>query len=122
MMAAIYLIIAGGFGGILALVIGLAGGVVGLLGMRREKTSMRKAGLILALLALVVGILGLIAGLSATATHVEQLRVEGLNPDVALYTQEVGVWESRTALFWGIIGLLPGLFLWWGGRPFKVKS
>ena len=121
-MAAIYLLIAGGFGGILALVVGLAGGVIGLMGMRRDKAAMRKAGLILALLSLVIGILGLITGLNATTTSVEQLRVEGLNPDVALYTQEIGVWESRTALFWGIIGLMPGLFLWWGGKPLKTKS
>jgi hypothetical protein len=90
--------------------------------VRRDKAAMRKAGLWLALLSLIIGILGLITGLNVTATHVEQLRVGGLNPDVALYTQEVGVWESRTALFWGIIGLMPGLFLWWRGRPLKTKS
>ena len=121
-MAAVYLLIAGGLGGVLALVVGLAGGVVGLLGMRRDKAKMRFAGLLLALVSLVVGILGLITGLGATATHVEELRVAGLNPDVALYTQEIGVWEARMALFWGIIGLLPGLFLWWGGKPLKAKS
>ena len=116
MMAAIYLLIAGGFGGILALVVGLLGGVAGLLGMRRDRAKLCTAGFVLALLSLVLGILGLITGLSATATHVEGLRQTGLNPDVALYTQEIGVWESRTALFWGIVGLMPGLFLWLGSR------
>ncbi len=121
-MGAIYLIIAGGYGGVLALLIGLAGGVVGLLGMRRDKAGMRKAGLVLALGSLVVGALSLPMGLHATAVHVEQMRVEGMNPDVALYMQEIGVWESRVALFWGIVGLMPGLFLWWGGKPLKTKS
>jgi hypothetical protein len=121
-MAAIYLIIAGGFGGMLALLVGLAGGVIGLLGMRRDRAALRKAGLILALVSLVVGILALPMGLQATSVHVEQMRVEGMNPDVALYMQEIGVWESRSALLWGIIGLLPGLFLWMGGRPLKTKS
>jgi len=121
-MAAIYLLIAGGFGGILALLLGLAGGVIGLMGMRRDKAALRKAGLILALVSLVVGILALPVGLHATAIHVEEYRQAGMNPDVALYMEEIGVWESRTALFWGIVGLMPGLFLWWGGKPLKAKS
>lgn len=120
-MEILYFFYAGGFGGIAALVFGLLGGITGVLGVKGSNKGLRNTGLVLAVLSLLIGIVGVFMGISSTNAYVEAQRQAGLNPDVAIVVQEIGVMESKTALYWGFIGLAPGLWLWLASRLRKQK-
>jgi hypothetical protein len=112
----LYFMYAGGWIGLLALVVGMIGGILALLGSRRKRTGLVNWGFILAILALVVGVLGMFGDRTKVDKYVQSQLEQGMSADATEDIQHYGYLESSISMFWGFVGLMPGLWLWLGTR------
>jgi len=112
----IYFIFAGGWGGLLALLLGVLAGILAVRGSRRAKPNLVNWGLAISLIALLAGILGMITGFAKVSAFVAAQIEQGVTNEVAAGIRELGNWESYVALFWGLVGLMPGLWIWLAKR------
>jgi hypothetical protein len=107
-----YFLFAGGWGGILALLLGIAAGIFGVRGMRRDKKSQITLAFVLSILALFVSIIGMMIGHSTVDAYVKAQAEQGVDLKVVEVVKELGGLEASVSLYWGLFGLMPGLFIW----------
>jgi hypothetical protein len=118
----LYFMYAGGWIGLLALLVGMIGGILALLGSRRKRTGLINWGFILAILALVIGVLGMFGDRTKVDKYVQSKLEQGMSADAAEDIQHYGYLESSISMFWGFVGLMPGLWLWLGRRGKSVAK
>ena len=112
----LYFILAGGWSGVLAIILGIAAGVLAVRGARRNRAALVNWGLVLSILALLIGVVGMFGDMSKVDAYVKSQVEQGANQEIADGMRALGNWESYDALFWGIAGLMPGLWIWLGRR------
>jgi hypothetical protein len=112
----LYFLFAGGWGGLLALLLGIVAGIVAVRGSRRGRSALVNWGFVLSILALGIGVVGMFTGMAKTDAYVKSQVEQGANAEMADGMRALGNLESYDALFWGIVGLMPGLWLWLGRR------
>jgi hypothetical protein len=115
----LYFLLAGGWGGLLALLLGVVAGIVAVRGSRRGQSALVNWGFVLSILALGIGVVGMFTGMTKTEAYVKSQVEQGANAEMADGMRSLGNMESYDALFWGIVGLMPGLWLWLGRRGKK---
>lgn len=107
-----YFLFAGGWGGILALLLGITAGILGVRGMRRDYKSQITLAFVLSILALLVSIVGMMIGNSTVDAYVKAQAEQGVDLKVVEAVKELGGLEASVSLYWGLFGLMPGLFIW----------
>ena len=112
----LYFLLAGGWGGILALLLGIIAGIFAVRGTRRGRSVLVNWGFVLSILALVTGIVGMLGNMTKVESYVRSQVEQGVNAEEADSMRQLGNMESYDSLFWGIVGLMPGLWLWMGTR------
>ncbi len=112
----LYFLLAGGWGGLLALLLGIVAGIIAVRGSRRGRSALVNWGFVLSILALGIGVVGMFTGMAKTEAYVKSQVEQGANAEMADGMRSLGNLESYDALFWGIVGLMPGLWLWLGTR------
>jgi len=112
----LYFLLAGGWGGLLALLLGIIAGIVAVQGSRRGRSALVNWGFVLSILALAIGVVGMFTGMAKTEAYVKSQVEQGANAEMADAMRSLDNMTSYDSLFWGIVGLMPGLWLWLGRR------
>jgi hypothetical protein len=112
----LYFILAGGWPGVLAILLGIAAAILAVRGSRRNRPALVNWGFVFSIAAFVIGLVGMFGDMSKVDAYVKSQVEQGANAEVADGMRSLGNWESYDALFWGIAGLMPGLWVWLGRR------